>query len=98
MPAAFTFQDDMYIDGLGRGTPLGSGFIRRVSLALTAGDLVGTLTPAEAGFGDFLGVISIVSRSAGITAQITTLSASSLTVTASASASTVDFIIHGRGI
>lgn len=98
MAATFTLQDDFYADGLGRGAPLGAGFVRRASLALDGGTTTGTLTPSECGFGDFLGVISIVPLTSGITAQLTAFSSSSLTITASGSSSTVEVLIHGRGI
>jgi hypothetical protein len=98
MAATFTLQDDLYADGLGRGAPLGAGFVRRLSLALTTPTVVGTITPADCGFDSFLGVISVVSKTDTVTAYVTAQSSSSLSVTASATDSTIEVLVHGRGI
>lgn len=98
MAATFTTQDDPYLDGLGHGAPLGTGYVRRLTLVLDGGDTVGTVTPSQVGLTSFIGVLGIVERTAGVTAQITALSRTSLTVTASASSSTIEVVVHGRGI
>jgi len=98
MPAVFAVEDDIYVDGLGRGAPLGGGFVRRVTLTLTTADVAGTLTPAEIGADSFLAVMGVVSRTAGITAAVTALTGSSLTVTASATDSTIALFVLSRNL
>lgn len=98
MAATFTVEESPATNGLGgHGAPLGLGLLKRVTLALTGGTVAGTVLPAAVGCSAFLQVIGLVSRTAGVTSALTAFSATTLTVTSSASSSSVELLVLCQG-
>lgn len=53
-----------YDKGLGVNTPLGTGFLRRVSVVFDSGTTTGTVSAAELGATAILDVVSVIMKSA----------------------------------
>jgi hypothetical protein len=61
------WNNSPYDDGLGVNTPLGAGFVRKVSVAFTAGTTTGDITAADLGCQQILDVLAIIPKDAATT-------------------------------
>ena len=52
-----------YTKGLGVNTPLGTGFLRKVSVVFDSGTTTGNVTAAHLGAGAILDVVSVIMKS-----------------------------------
>jgi hypothetical protein len=98
MAAVVTQEHDPFLDGLGKASNVGVGFLRRVHLDFDDDtDVTKTLTPADLGCAKFLRVISIVPHSVE-TSYVSAFSESSLTVTVSADTAVLDLFVLVSGL
>lgn len=84
-------------DGLGRGSSLGVGFLRKVNIDFNTSATTASLSPSDVGATKFYGVISIGPRSAH-TFHTSTDTESSIVITASSNAGVADVYVLCAGI
>ena len=91
-----TWQADSYATGPGRGSTIGTSYLRNASIVFDGGTTTLAVVPADLGLVDFDAVFSIVSNTAGVTFAATTFTSTTLTITASGNG-TVTIFILGKG-
>ena len=90
------WNNSPYDDGLGVNTPLGTGFLRKVSVVFDGGTTTGSITAADLGAAAILDVLSVVMKTVE-TVFVGTVTNSAIPLTATGN-STVEILAIVRGL
>lgn len=97
MAVIYTVEDNPELDGLGKSTALGHGFIRRINVDLNGAALVATITPDMLGAVQLIRTISIVPKSLDSIYE-SSAAPDEVEYTASANTTVFDAFILCRGL
>jgi hypothetical protein len=83
MAHTLTQEHDPFVDGLGKASNVGVGFLRRFVIDCNASDATPTIVPSDVGVMKFLRVVSIVPKTSGHV-YVSSFAENSITFTAAA--------------